>query len=215
MYIPTTSDFLHQRIHSMLISGEFKPGEKLNIDELSRTFNISKTPIREVLKSFEKEGLLNYYPRIGWEVKKMNKEQYFNVIELQELLEIYLCQNIADYIKDINFDQLEAINNEIDEVIRNKEFHRILELNEKFHLIIYDAYPNMEILDTLQNVWNSIRIQRNIMVNAPDFIKGIIDEHKELIEALKNNNIEALVMACRKHFNSGKVSLKKYFDGIE
>jgi DNA-binding GntR family transcriptional regulator len=199
----------------MLISGEFKPGEKLNIDELSRTFNISKTPIREVLKSFEQEGLLNYYPRVGWEVKKMNKEQYFNVVELQELLEIYLCQNIADYIKDINFDQLEAINNEIDEVIKNKEFHKLLELNEKFHLVIYDVYPNMKILDTLQNIWNSVRIQRNIMVTAPDFIKAIMDEHNEIIASLKSNNSEALVKACRKHFNSGKVSLNKYFDEIE
>lgn len=215
MYIPTTSDFLHQRIQSMLISGEFKPGEKLNVDELSRTFNISKTPIREVLKSFEQEGLLNYYPRVGWEVKKMNKEQYFNVVELQELLEIYLCQNIADYIKDINFDQLEAINNEIDEVIKNKEFHKLLELNEKFHLVIYDVYPNMKILDTLQNIWNSVRIQRNIMVTAPDFIKAIMDEHNEIIVSLKSNNSEALVKACRKHFNSGKVSLNKYFDEIE
>lgn len=215
MYIPTTSDFIHQTIQSMLMSGELKPGEKINIDELSRTFNISKTPIREVLKKLEQEGLLNYYPRVGWEVKKLSKEKYFDAVELQELLEGYICLNISEYISNIDFEKLEKVNSEIAKVISNKEYENILELNEKFHLLIYDAYPNMQLLDNLQSVWNGIRMHRNIMVSTPDFVNNIIEEHSSIISALKNRDINVLVVSIKQHFKSGRDAIYKYYQSLE
>lgn len=215
MYIPTTSDFIHQTIKSMLMSGELKPGEKVNIDELARTFNISKTPIREVLKKFEQEGLMSYYPRVGWQVKKLSKEQYFYAVEVQELLEEYICKNITKYILNIDLDELEKANIEISKAINNKDYNNILELNEKFHLIIYDEYPNMQLLDNLQSVWNSIRMQRNTMVRTPDFVQNITKEHNSIINALKKSDINALVVANKQHFESWKQIINKYYQNSE
>lgn len=197
------------------MSGELKPGEKVNIDELARTFNISKTPIREVLKKFEQEGLMSYYPRVGWQVKKLSKEQYFYAVEVQELLEEYICKNITKYILNIDLDELEQANIEISKAINNKDYNNILELNEKFHLIIYDEYPNMQLLDNLQSIWNSIRMQRNTMVRTPEFVHNIIKEHNSIINALKRGDVSALVEANRQHFESWKQIINKYYQNSE
>lgn len=215
MIIPTTSDLIYQEIQSMLMSGELKPDDKINVDELSRIFNISKTPIREVLKKFEQEGLIIYQPRIGWRVKKFSREQYFNAVEIQELIEEYICSNIEGYISNINFDELYKANNEIAEAINNKEYEKILDLNEKFHLIIYDAYPNTQLLDNLKSIWDSIKIQRNAMVKTPAFFQNITLEHNGIINALKNKKFDALLEACKQHFNSGKEVINEYFEEIE
>lgn len=213
--IPTASDVVYQSIKSMLMSGELKPDEKINVDELSRILNISKTPVREVLKKFEQKGLLNYYPRVGWKVVKLSKEEYFDIVEIQELLETYICSNIAEYIPKIDFDELTEANNEIARAIANKQYESILELNEKFHLIIYDVYPNIKLLDHLQSVWNSIKIQRNTMVKTDGFVQNIVKEHEEIINSLKDKDINRLLKANRKHFTSGRIVINNYYDELE
>ena len=51
-----------------IISGEFAPGQRLVEEDLARTYKVSRTPIREVLLAFQKDGLVERVSNKGAKV---------------------------------------------------------------------------------------------------------------------------------------------------
>lgn len=203
MYIPTIADVAYEKIQSLMLCRGLNPGDKVNIDELSKQLDISKTPIRESLKKLEQEGLMVYVPRVGWRVSKLSNKEYMYLIEAQEMIEIYLSIGVADHIDSIDFDELERINNNIRVIIEAKQYDNILNENEKFHMAIYEAYPNPHLHEMLRNIWNNIKLQRNIMVTTPVFIEKVVEEHKAIIASLETADKKMIEKAVRQHFITG------------
>jgi len=61
-------------ISDMILKGVFKPGERLTETGLSKLLGFSRTPIREALRSLEKEGFLYIIPRKGARVATLTSQ---------------------------------------------------------------------------------------------------------------------------------------------
>ena len=53
------------RLRSMLIEGRIAPGAKLNERELCEQLKVSRTPLREAIKTLAAEGLVELVPNRG------------------------------------------------------------------------------------------------------------------------------------------------------
>ena len=49
---------LHHRLRNLILEGVYPPGARLSERELAKTFGVSRTPLREVLRMLEREGLV-------------------------------------------------------------------------------------------------------------------------------------------------------------
>jgi DNA-binding GntR family transcriptional regulator len=49
---------LHHRLRNLILEGVYPPGARLAERELAQTFGVSRTPMREVLRMLEREGLV-------------------------------------------------------------------------------------------------------------------------------------------------------------
>jgi DNA-binding GntR family transcriptional regulator len=56
---------VYNKIKEFIIAGKYKPGEKLVESELAQQLNTSRTPIREVIRKLESEGLIKTEPLKG------------------------------------------------------------------------------------------------------------------------------------------------------
>src|SRR5690349_16278501 len=63
---PTLTDDTYDAIVRALMSQQIEPGERINIDALSRTLGVSVTPIRETLARLESEALVTKRPLAGY-----------------------------------------------------------------------------------------------------------------------------------------------------
>ncbi len=70
---------LYDRICNMILSGEMKPGERLSETKLAQELGVSRTPVREVLRILDREGLIRLYP------KRFLKVAEYTTEDLQEL----------------------------------------------------------------------------------------------------------------------------------
>lgn len=50
-------------LRTMILKGDFSPGEQLSERQLCQSFNISTTPIKEALRMLQTEGLVYTVPR--------------------------------------------------------------------------------------------------------------------------------------------------------
>ena len=53
----TVSDSVYLWVKNAIIQGEFKPGEHIAQERLTKTLGVSRTPVRDAIKRLEAEGL--------------------------------------------------------------------------------------------------------------------------------------------------------------
>src|ERR1700751_4244570 len=72
-----------KKIRDAILDETFKPGERLPEEELRKMFNVSRTPVREVLLALEKEGTVVVESFKGATVKPLSPEEALDIAELR------------------------------------------------------------------------------------------------------------------------------------
>lgn len=197
------SEHAAERIRKFILTGQIKPGERLNIDGMARTLNTSKTPVREAMNMLAAERLVAYRPKIGYYVPTMTVAEFLEMSEVQEALELYICMRIIRHRRQVDFAAAEAINDQIDLAIRADDPIRIFNLNEEFHMTIYRCCGNEKIVHELRRIWNEMLIHRYHMFSSPIFLSRIVSDHAQIMEALKAWDVSGVTEAVRRHFING------------
>lgn len=84
-----------ERIRQAILSGAFKPGERLNETHLANQFKVSRIPVREALQQLQEQGLVMNHPRRGMFVITLSEEDVQRINSLRILLEaeaLKLCR---------------------------------------------------------------------------------------------------------------------------
>jgi len=58
---PSSSEIILKPLRDAIIKGELPEDEPIRQDELAKSFNVSKIPVREALKRLESEGLVEFH----------------------------------------------------------------------------------------------------------------------------------------------------------
>ncbi len=75
------------QLRDMVIEGKLLPGMRLNESHLGRILGVSRTPLREAIKSLAGEGLIEIRPARGAIVRVLSAEDIRNTLEVIALLE--------------------------------------------------------------------------------------------------------------------------------
>ena len=79
-------DRIYDSIKSLVVSGQLAEGERLNIEKLALQFDVSTSPVREVLNRLVAEDLIDMTPKIGFSTKHITETDVRDLIELNRLL---------------------------------------------------------------------------------------------------------------------------------
>lgn len=91
----TLKGHVAERIRHAILTGLFKPGERLNETHLANQFKVSRIPVREALLQLQEQGLVMNHPRRGMFVITLSEEDIQRINSLRILLEaeaIKLCR---------------------------------------------------------------------------------------------------------------------------
>ena len=70
-------------LRELLLSGEFKPGDRMSELPLVERLGVSRTPLRLALVALEHEGLLRVLPTGGYVVREFTQADMRHAIELR------------------------------------------------------------------------------------------------------------------------------------
>jgi len=180
---------LYQKIRNDIISGKLKQSEKITETKLAKQYNVSRTPIREVIKKLELEYFIKdsyiFIPTI---------EEYRNIFEMRILLETYALKKAAIVYTEADLEELKSYT-QLD--INNEDEEKILETNDQFHQKIMGATSNPFILETYQKLESFIYLFSKTVINKRR--PGLIEEHAEIVDELYNRNIDKAVNLLESH----------------
>jgi DNA-binding GntR family transcriptional regulator len=199
--LPTQSKQAYQKIRQTIISGELKPGDIINIDELCQRFETSKTPTREALVVLTHEQFLESLPRIGYMVTKPSIRDVKEMFHVRTILEVDAIGLAVDYITDEDIECLER-NNLEEKQISSHQVSRVIQpeaflLNQEFHMTIARASGNSLLSSLIQQ-------QLEMVGRALSLDPFITDssQHEKILSSLKQREKASCQEAMKTHLQT-------------
>ncbi|MBW1700037.1 MAG: GntR family transcriptional regulator [Deltaproteobacteria bacterium] len=199
-----------------IAQGEYRPGERLTEKALCERFNVSRTPVREALRELQAEGLVTISPDLGASVVKLTREDLNNLYDVLIPLEGTACSLASIKMNAEQILQLENCHFKIIQAAAEKNYDLLFELNCQFHSLIVESTANPYLIQMRNNIGRlTNRFGRfTLTAMVPGQIQATLEEHPEVIEAIKNGNPGTAEFQGRKHMESAKKFTLEYYDRI-
>jgi DNA-binding GntR family transcriptional regulator len=208
----TIQQLVTDKLRTAILSGTFRPNEKLNQADLAERFNVSRIPTREALRTLEAEGLVKFYPRRGAVVATMSPEEIEEVYEIRILLEINAAQRALKRMKDSELHEIREIQKRMTETA---ELDRWVGLNDLFHQAIYKPSGWTRLVSVIEMLRNLTTPYVRMYV-SDQFDRHAADiEHAEIVAALESSDAVGLKAVLRRHLAHSCQGILSYLKKIE
>lgn len=169
----------YKKLKQMIISGQLKPGERLNQVKLANQLGISRTPLLQAMNRLTSEQLTETIPRRGTRVRTFSNDDLLSIYEIRGRLEPYTCELAAKEMTedDINLLKENIIN--MEEAIKNNDESMFKTLDNEFHNIIIESTNSSFISEILEKY---VPLMHAINLLKP--MEKSIQDHKNILDAL-------------------------------
>lgn len=148
-------DIVYQSVLNGIFTDEYKPNQIINEQELVQKFGYSKTPIREALVTLCNEGILQNFPRFGYQVVSLTREDATNILNYRLILESGYLRQTFDHLTQSNIEELEAAEERC--LAETDSLWGHWEANTNFHLKLLSFSGNSYAYSELERSMNILK----------------------------------------------------------
>jgi len=206
-----TTDKVLLALQNKIIRRELKPNQRIYVNELSKEFNISQTPIREALYKLEGMNLVDIKPRKGIYVASSSKQDVLDILEVRMALENLAIQRISDISEDL-IEKMKGNLRLFKETIKTKDFAANNKIDKAFHILIMEASGSKELTRIYKDLYSHISIERFLYKDNKKALAelDITDkEHWRIVQAFVKKDKKEIRGAISVHFNNVKRRITK------
>lgn len=200
----TLNQKVYENLKKAILSNDLPPGTKLNEMQVAKQLNVSPTPVREAFRMLSAEGLVKTEPWKGVFVQKYSSDEARDVYQCREVLECFaLClwhEKNNGQIPKIVIEKLEEL---LEASHNSSSVTEVMRINSLIHDQWIVHCGNRKLGQLLRFLNDVLLHDRNISANTQDRRSRIEREHREIIEALRNNDIALAEEKLREHIRNG------------
>lgn len=201
-------------LRNSIAGGALRPGERITEAALCRQYNISRTPVREVLKQLEKEGLVKIIPNAGARIIDLSSEDVSNIYEMQIVLEGASARFACEHVTDQEIKKLQECQFMIEKAIAQKNMDLVFELNTRFHMLLSEFTKNPYLIEIRKNFATLMSRFGRFATYIPRHLDASLQDHPKIIEALTKRNGAMAEFLARDHFEKAKEYMSVYVENL-
>ena len=172
-------------IRENILSGKYTTDEELKEKSIGEELGVSRTPVREALRQLELEGLVTIIPNKGAYVVGISEKDIRDIYEIRSRLEGLCAKWAAEHITKEQLDELEE-NIYLSDFHSSKgNFEQVVELDNKFHEILYNASGSKELRHILLDFHHYVQRVRKVTLAVQERAVNSNEEYRSIGEALK------------------------------
>lgn len=204
---------LARKLLSELAAGTYPVGARMPAErELALQYNVSRPTVREAIIALEVQGIVEVRVGSGAYVRRLpGKEDdpgfnitAFELTEARLLFESEAAALAAVEASDKELDEIERLVAEI--ASENQRADGAERSDREFHLAIARATRNAAIFQAIEHLWDlratspeaALLHQKARTAN----IKPVVDEHSQILRALRERDANGARMAMRNHLSA-------------
>jgi DNA-binding GntR family transcriptional regulator len=183
-------------LREALIIGRIQPGRPMTLRGLAESLGVSPMPVREAIRGLAAEKALDVSESGRIAVPRMTEQRFAEILEARALLEPKAASLAAKSITRDTVRALKRIDDAIDVSISGGDVEAYMRLNHEFHFTIYRQSHSDVFLPLIESVW--LRFGPFMrMIYGRVGTAGLVDHHKQAIEAATTGDAVSLAEAIR------------------
>lgn len=189
-------------LRKAILSGEFKPGQRLVERTLCDLIGVSRTAIREALRALEAEGLVVNAPNFGPIVAIISYEQAKQIYAVRFVLEL---KAVDIFLENITDEKLTALGRALVGMEKSNEagdLERVNEYKAEFYDILISRCGNEIIGQLLRQLYGKMAILRHMTMAQSNRTSDAIREMRGIYDALYAKDAKATKEASVRHLNA-------------
>ncbi len=196
-----------ERLRILIDSGELAPGARLNEIELCNTMGVSRTPLREAIRSLATEGLIELQPNRGAIVSIVSQEDVTEILPIMASLEGLGGRLAAMHMDQSKIAQVRKIHNQMISHYKNNEVAEYFETNRLIHELITEGSGNQTLVDTINSLSAKVRRARFTAQMTKESWAKAVSEHEEMIAALEAQDPDRLEAILVQHVETKRATI--------
>ena len=201
--IAITTRSLHDqvvsRVRDLIIEGILEPGSRIDEAGLTEQLGVSRTPFREALRTLAAEGLVIVRPSKGSVVRKLTGDDVFSMLEVLGQLEKLGGELVCVRASDAEIADLVTLHHTMMDRYRARDRLPYYKMNQDFHSRLAALSKNETLMEMQARIQARLKRIRYIGNDAPASWAGAVDDHEEMVAALKERDGARLGQAMIGH----------------
>lgn len=190
---------LYRELKRRILSEKIPPGTWLVEREISDTFSVSRTPVREVLRILANDGIIVLEPNKGYYVRELNFEELIESFHARESIEGMAARLACKRADQKFFRTIKKIKTQLYEVdIENKPSQGV-KIGQSLHDTIIVTANNKLLTEFYGKLKNITVLTRNKTRMSVSIEQSSRNDHIEITEAFLEKDEDKCENAMRKH----------------
>jgi DNA-binding GntR family transcriptional regulator len=203
------SKVLCDALEAVIVSGQMKPGERLNEQQLAQRFGVSRGPIREAIRALEGAGFVEAVTNKGVFVRQLT------VVEVRELYDVRAAlfglagRLLAERATPDIIAELEGLLTAMELAAENRDFDAYYPLNLAFHEAIVDGSGNATLAAQYRTFVKRLNLFRARSLVQGGGLAVSNREHRQMVSAVAARDPGWAQEAHWQHVSAAKDRLLK------
>jgi len=195
----TLRELALEKMRGAILSGHFKPGERVVERSLCEQLDVSRSIVREVLRHLEAEGLIESVPHSGPVIASLSADQAALIYALRGLMEGRAARLFAEAASDDALAHLATLNAAIQSAFKAGDHAAVVERTTAFYEALFQGAGMTIAWDIVRSLNARINRLRLMTIGSPGRQKEAAAEMDKILKALRKRDPAAAQEAAEAH----------------
>jgi GntR family transcriptional repressor for pyruvate dehydrogenase complex len=213
---PSLSDKVAEQLTEAIVSKQVRPGTRLPSErDLGEKFKVSRTVVREAVRSLAARGLVRVTSGRGVEVTEVNSGDvaasmrllvrghkgldYGKVNEVRTAVEVQVAGLAAQRARPDEIKRMHQLCDEHQRSLESGDLAAASELDFRFHQELTRASGNELLVAVLESISDVLREVRNQSMNKPHVGEDGLRAHRRILKCVSSRKPDAAREAMADH----------------
>jgi DNA-binding GntR family transcriptional regulator len=204
-----TEDYVYGKLKNAVFKRNIRPDTRLVESKIAAQLGVSRTPVRGAIKKLAHEGFVKLSNNRGASIVKPTIQEIYDTFAVRVHLEKLAALRAIENITAQDIARLEDLLSGEIATFEKRDIGIYYNLNFDFHILIAELSKNLVLKEYLANIINRSHIYLILYENFYQLEQNpSYDEHKEIIDAIKNRSASNCENALENHFKTTLAGLK-------
>jgi len=188
-----------------IIHWQYPPEHRLTEAELCQKFGVSRSPVREALRTLATDGFVKKMPNRGYAVKQHNLREIEELYEVRLALELFVVECLAKRGTPKN-DDIDALKRTWTSLLNgsSKKDEELARLDTLFHETLAHAAGNKSLLRQLRAINERLLLFRMLDFGKAHRVESTCHQHLEILKRIAAKDILGARKAMQRNIEEGR-----------
>ena len=188
-----------------IIHWQYPPEHRLTEAELCQKFSVSRSPVREALRTLATDGFVKKMPNRGYAVKQYNLREIEELYEVRLALELFVVECLANRGTPMK-DDMDALKRTWTGLLNgsSKKDEELARLDTLFHETLAHAAGNKSLLRQLRAINERLLLFRMIDFGKAHRVESTCYQHLEILKRIAAKDISGARKAMQRNIEEGR-----------